>query len=270
MFPAQLGIAGAALATAFSQIVMMVTYIVIMLKRELLRLSKLFRAPSKKIRSTLANSFGALFVRNLAFNWAFLTITKATQGLDAATGVAAAAHSICVQFWFLGGTVLLALGTVSNMLASAELGKKQSSPESVRALSKRLLTWGWLLGGGLGILQVLGLPLLKYMSPLPEVRQAAVIPSVIGALLQPLNGVVFVGEGLMIAVGAYRWLAAGTMATVAALVLALQQASSLTHVWACFWLFGVGRFLTFASFWFKPLLQAGQPLAWARNKSAPA
>jgi hypothetical protein len=60
-------------------------------------------------------------------------------------------------------------------------------------LTASLLLWGVILGVVLGSLQLLCLPLLSVFSPLAEVQQAARLPSVIGAFLQLLNGVVFIG-----------------------------------------------------------------------------
>jgi len=46
------------------------------------------------------------------------------------------------------------------------------------------MSWGVILGAVLGAAQLAALPLLGVITPLPEVQQAAVLPSIIGALLQ--------------------------------------------------------------------------------------
>ena len=74
------------------------------------------------------------------------------------------------------------LQSVATILTSVELGKKDTTPEAARAVAVRVLSWGWLMGGALGVLQLLGLPLLHLFTPLPAVRQAAVLPSLIGAV----------------------------------------------------------------------------------------
>ena len=74
----------------------------------------------------LAAAGGAVQVRNVALNLAFVAITRTTQTLDT-SGVSAAAHSVTIALWQLGGVVLFAMGSVATILTSAELGKRTSS-----------------------------------------------------------------------------------------------------------------------------------------------
>ena len=74
--------------------------------------------------------------------------------------------------------------------------KKRAGLLQARVLANRMLLWGLVLGGILGLLQIACLPLLNTFSPLPDVQSAAKLPSVIGACLQLMNGVVFIGEGI--------------------------------------------------------------------------
>lgn len=270
MFPAGMGIAGAGLATAISQIVAGVTYCNILLKRRLMRWRRVLRPPPRAMISKLATSVGVMQIRNVAFNICFLFVTKITQVLDT-TGTAAAAHAITIQLWLLGGAILLAMGQVAAALVGAELGRNGSTPATARALGKRFLAWGALMGTILGALQVLGLPLLKFMNDSPEVQKAARLPSVLGATLQPLNGVVFVGEGLMQGAGAFSMLARGAViATIFHRIALTIVPSSLDSVWACFWVFNLARLANFIFFWLtkSPLRPAGQPLPWETKKVA--
>ena len=122
------------------------------------------------------------------------------------------------------------------------------------------------MGGLLGVLQLLGLPLLSLFTPLPEVRRAARIPSIIGAALQCINGVVFVGEGVMVASGAFGRLAGGQVAATALFLLSLKLApATLVGVWWSFWVFNSVRLFNFINFfWFakSPLMPGGRPLPW--------
>ena len=166
----------------------------------------------------------------------------------------------------------LAACSVATILTSAELGKKDATPEAARAVAVRVLTWGGLMGAALGGLQVAGLPLLHLFTPIAEVRQAAVAPSLIGAALQLINGVVFVGEGLMVASGAFGKLASGQVVATALFLAALKLApSSLVSVWLCFWVFNSVRLINFALFfWFakSPLMPKGRPLPWQKDAKA--
>lgn len=131
------------------------------------------------------------------------------------SGTAAAAHAVALQFWQLGGVILFALSTVSpyalasscicaahcglgyqvaSIVVPSELARKDGGPAVASSAANRLLCWGSLLGIGLGALQLAALPMLHVFTPLAEVRRMAYVPSVLGAVLQFINGIVFVGE----------------------------------------------------------------------------
>ena len=46
--------------------------------------------------------------------------------------------------------------------------------------------------------------IFQVFSPLPEVQEAARLPSIIGAVLQIINGVVFIGEGAFVSCSFHR------------------------------------------------------------------
>ena len=58
----------------------------------------------------------------------------------------------------------------------------------------RLMWWGVVLGCFLGLIQLSSLPLLSVFSPLKEVQEQARGPAIIGAVLQIINGLVFIGK----------------------------------------------------------------------------
>lgn len=126
MFGAGMGMAGAALATSISQLIAGGCYFSLLLRRKLVRWSTALRPPSKEMLAKLAAAGGAVQVRNVALNLAFVAITRTTQTLDT-SGVSAAAHSVTIALWQLGGVVLFAMGSVATILTSAELGKRTSS-----------------------------------------------------------------------------------------------------------------------------------------------
>lgn len=104
--------------------------------------------------------------------------------------------------------------------------------------------------------------MLGLFTPLPEVRRAARLPSVIGAALQLINGVVFVGEGIMVASGAFGRLAIGQVMATALFLLAMHLAPpTLVSVWMCFWVFNSVRLAAFLQFFFgakSPVMPEGR------------
>ena len=104
------------------------------------------------------------------------------------------------------GTILLAMSSVASVLVPNERAKaKQASiltpslPLShslhiAKFTADRLMWWGVVLGCFLGRIQLSSLPLLSVFSPLKEVQEQARGPAIIGAVLQIINGVVFIGK----------------------------------------------------------------------------
>lgn len=102
--------------------------------------------------------------------------------------------------------MLLALSTVAQTLVPNELmervdkstGKRHGGKVAAKNVVNRLMSWGFILGVVLGALQLLLLPILQKSSPLQEVRDAAVMPSILASVYQIMNGLVFIGEGVMV------------------------------------------------------------------------
>jgi Na+-driven multidrug efflux pump len=125
-----------------------------------------------------------------------------------------------------------------------------------KSVADRLLIWGLILGVVLGGLQIAALPLLQVFSPLPDVQAAARIPSIIGAMLQVLNGAVFIGEGIQQGNQYFGSLAAITFLASAAMLGSLKVFSgSLIGVWGSFAVFNSVRLIgvLLHHFYFGPL-----------------
>ena len=203
-------------------------------------------------------------------------VTRVTQSLDD-TGVAAAAHgefnlicainkfpkpsltlicahsiALAIQTFQVGGIVLLALSIVAQTIVPNELiekvdaktGKTHGGKRAAKNVSNRLMSWGFILGIGLGALQMLLLPMLQKSSPLEEVRQAAVIPSILASVYQIMNGLVFIGEGVMVGCGNFMQLSLSTVVATAAALLSLNtlpKMFGLTGVWMSFGIFNSFR-----------------------------
>ena len=227
IFPAGLGVAGAALATAASELAGCLVYLELLSRRVGgPRLAKSFwrRAPTKKALAALATGGAAMQARQLALNGAFASAARATQAMDA-TGVQAAAYAISQQFWLLCGVALFALQSSAAALVPAALGDGSGAGDAAR-LADRCLAWGLYVGAALGALQVAALPLIRLFSPLPAVVDAATTPALLMALAQPVNGVAFVAEGVLLGLGRFGFLAAQTALGACAMLVGLRVADA--------------------------------------------
>jgi len=197
-----------------------------------------------------------LFRSSVLQNITFLAVARVTQNMDP-TGVAAAAHALALQTFTMGGVVLFALSTVGQALIPADLvarrnektGLMEGGIKTARATSNRLLTWGLLSGVLLGAAQIAALPFIFRATPMQNVRAAARTPALVASLLQAINGVVFVGEGIMTGCQNFLQLAISTVVATTGCLLALKVFPAkfgLTGVWMGF---GVFNLLRLAGVW---------------------
>jgi MATE family multidrug resistance protein len=235
------GVKGAALATFSAEIVSAITYLVLMRKRDLIRWSKILKLPSFTSLIPLLKGGMALQLRSFALNITFLMVARVIQSMDD-TGVAAAANAMATQTFQLGGIVLGALSMVAQTVVpnamveryDDEQGKMVGGVNYARTTVNRLMIWGLCIGVGVGALQLLLLPTIMKSSPLQEVRDAARVPALIASWFQGINGLVFVGEGVMMGTGSFMQLglntAVGTLGYLASLKI-FPQRFGLTGVW---------------------------------------
>lgn len=249
IFGAKLGVTGAALATGASEIASAFLYARLLALRGIVEWSsrKFWTTPPSpaQLAPLLGRGAGVL-ARSIAMNAAFLSVTRCTQSLDP-TGALAAAHTISMQTWQLGGVVLFALSAVASILVPAKLNAPETEgggPVAAKRAADRILGWGLTAGAGLAIAQLALLPLLNVFTPDPAVRQAARAPAAIGAVLQLINGLTFCGEGIMQGHAAFFRLALSSFVASAAMIAYLNlYASSLVQVWLGFGLFNLIRFV---------------------------
>ena len=251
IFSLAMGVTGAALATLAAELISAVIYLYILNKRKLIKWSKLFSLPKWASLGPLLRGGMALQLRNVALNVTFLMVARVTQAIDQ-SGVAAAAHAMAIQTFQIGGIVLLALSTVAQTVIPNAMVKRYDDEkqqmvgglEYAKSTSNRLMRWGLVLGTILGSLQILLLPAIRKATPLQEVRDAATAPAVIGSLLQIINGLVFIGEGVMVGTGSFFQLSIGTVVATAGCLMALDffpPRVGLTGVWIGFAVFNFLR-----------------------------
>jgi Na+-driven multidrug efflux pump len=241
----------AALATLGAEVISAGTFLYLLRKRKMIQFRKIFQMPKWAKLEPLLRGGAALQLRNVALNVAFLAVARVTQTIDQ-TGVAAAAHAMAIQVFQVGGIVLLALSTVSQIMVPNDLVERYDAKlqrhiggiEYARATVNRLLSWGVILGVALGSLQLALLPLIRSSTPIQAVRDAALIPAVLASLFQIMNGLVFIGEGVMVGTGSFLQLSLNTVVASCGLLWALKvfpPIYGLTGVWFGFGVFNALR-----------------------------
>mmetsp|Transcript_6881 Transcript_6881/g.16872 ORF Transcript_6881/g.16872 Transcript_6881/m.16872 type:complete len:556 (+) Transcript_6881:245-1912(+) len=254
IFSLAMGVPGAALATLAAEIISALTFLGLLIKRKLVTVRKLFRPPSWATLEPLLRGGLALQLRSLALNFTFLAATRVTQSIDK-SGVTAAAHAMAIQTFQVGGIVLLGLSTVSQIMIPTAMverideatNTKVGGLRYAKATANRLMSWGLLLGCLLGSLQILLIPAMSKVTPLQEVRDAAKAPAIIASVLQIINGLVFIGEGIMIGTGSFMQLSLSTVvATMGCLwgFWYFPPKYGLTGVWASYIVFNLIRLVS--------------------------
>lgn len=253
IFWAKMGVTGAALATLISEVVSCAIFMTLMFKKNIISLPKLFRLPKGERLSQLLKGGAALQLRNFALNLTFLSVTRVTQGIDD-SGVAAAAHAMAIQTFQIGGIVLLALSTVAQTVVPNEMiekvneetGEKSGGLFAAKVTVNRLMGWGFILGTILGMVQILLIPLLQMATPIEAVRKAARTPAFLASVYQIMNGLVFIGEGVMVGCGNFLHLSLSTVVATTATLFALYTLPAwygLTGVWMSFGVFNSLRLI---------------------------
>lgn len=166
----------------------------------------------------------------LRVGWELLVRTVALIGtLTLATAVAArvgvlevAAHQVAAQLWLFLALVVDALAVAAQALVARYRG--EGSPERARGAANRLLVWGLGVGVLLGAAFILLAPVLpRLFTDDPAVIRAVLALFPFVALMQPLNALVFVWDGVFMGLEDFRYLALAMVlsATCGALVLLL-------------------------------------------------
>lgn len=243
IFTAKMGVAGAALATAASEVFAGVLYVLLLVRRKLLRVRALFQPPKLDALLPLLRGGFAMLLRQAAINVAFVSATRRTQAMDP-TGVAAAAYAITNQVYSLGLVVMLAVQAAGATLVPTALARGSADGDSgsaggrdaARQVADRLIGWSTLFGVVLAATMAVSMPLITPLfTPLAEVRSAVARPALASALVMLSNGPLFAGEGILMGVGAFGYLAAltsvGVSVMVAGIMLSVRMNGGVASVW---------------------------------------
>jgi putative MATE family efflux protein len=152
--------------------------------------------------------------------------------------VALAAHQVAFTLWTFLALALDAIAIAGQALTGRSLGA--SDVAGARVATRRMMWWGVVAGavGGvaLWVLHDLYIPLFTAD---PDVRRTLAAVLLVAAVFQPVNGIVFVLDGVLIGAGDGRYLAvAGLVALVAYAPLALAVLWFDRGVVTLWWAFG--------------------------------
>lgn len=242
VYGADLGIAGSAWGTVIAQCGMAVIYLCVVV-RGARRHGASLRPDAAGIRAC-AQAGAPLLVRTLSLR-AILMIATAVAARLGDSDVAA--HQIVLSLWSLLAFALDAIAIAGQAIIGRYLGA--DDPDGARAVCRRMVEWGIASGVVLGLLVVLARPLFIPLFTGDAAVQDAALPAlVVVALAQPVCGIVFVLDGVLMGAGDGPYLAWAMIATLAVFtpvaLLVPVFGGGLTALWGAMTLMMAVRMLT--------------------------
>jgi putative MATE family efflux protein len=209
VYGADLGIAGSAWGTVIAQCGMAAAYLVVVV-RGARRHGASLRPDAIGIRAS-AQAGVPLLVRTLSLR-AILMIATAVAARLGDNDIAA--HQIILSLWSLLAFALDAIAIAGQAIIGRYLGA--DDPEGARNACRRMVEWGIASGIALGLLVVVGRPLfLPLFTSDTLVKDTALQALLVVALAQPVCGVVFVLDGVLMGAGDGPYLAWAMVLTLA-------------------------------------------------------
>jgi putative MATE family efflux protein len=239
---AGMGLVGSALANVAGQTVGATLFLVALVRAARAGGVSLRPAPAV-LRAQLALARD-LLARSLAFQACFLSAAAVATRFGAAS---IAAHQIVLQLWFFQALVLDAVAIAAQALVGAALGSPDRGAERARALAGQVTRYGLVLGIGFGVVfAALSGVLPPLFTPDPAVLAAVPVPWWFFAAMQPIAGVVFALDGVLLGAGDAAFLRTSTLLGAVVGFLPLIWASlafgwGLAGIWSGLALFMVIR-----------------------------
>jgi putative MATE family efflux protein len=242
VYGAGLGIAGSAWGTVIAQLGMAAVYLWVVV-RGARRHGASLRPDAAGIRAS-AQAGVPLLVRTLSLRAILMIATAVAARLGDAD---IAAHQIILSLWSLLAFALDAIAIAGQAIIGRYLGAGDT--RGAREACRRMVEWGIAVGFLLGLLVVLARPaFLPLFTGDSSVKDAALPALVIVALSQPICGVVFVLDGVLMGAGDGPYLAWAMLLTLAvftpAALLVPTLGGGLTALWGAMTLMMTMRMLT--------------------------
>jgi putative MATE family efflux protein len=247
VFPLGMGVAGSAWSTVIAQTGAAVVYLAIVGRD--VRADGVPVRPERAVLRSMAGISRHLFVRTASLR---LSLTLATAVAARIGVVELGAHQVAFEIWSFLALLLDAVAIAGQAMVGRLLGSGDRA--GTRATTRRMLEWGV----ALGLVFAVVILAARHVIPMAfstdeEVRRTVAELLVWVALLQPVNGVVFVLDGVLIGAGDVRYLA---RAMVGAALVFLPAAGvvaglglGIGWLWAAITVLMVARLLALAARW---------------------
>jgi putative MATE family efflux protein len=236
------GLAGSACGTVIAQSAAAAAYLVVVTRGA--RRAGVWLGMDLAGLRAAATAAAGLFLRTLALQVVLLVTTAvAARQSDAAI----AAHQIAFRVWTLLALALDAIAIAGQAITGRCLGAGDAA--AARAATNRMIGWGAVYGIVFGLLVLAARPLLPGLfAAAPPVRALLLAVLLVVAAQQPVAGVVFVLDGVLIGAGDQRYLAVAGVISLAVFLpaawLVHAQHRGLVALWLAYSLWLVARFVT--------------------------
>ncbi|QKW07821.1 MATE family efflux transporter [Streptomyces sp. NA04227] len=242
VYGADLGIAGSAWGTVLAQWGMAAVYLAVVV-RGARRHGASLRPDAAGIRAC-AQAGTPLLIRTLSLRGILIITTTVAARLGDAD---VAAHQIVLALWSLLAFALDAIAIAGQAIIGRYLGAGDA--KGAREACRRMIQWGIASGAVLGVLVLLARPLyIPLFTGDSAVEDTALPALLLVAFAQPVCGVVYVLDGVLMGAGDGRYLAwamVPTLALFTPLALLIPGfGGGLTALWAALILTMVIRMLT--------------------------
>ncbi len=236
------GIAGSAWGTVIAQTGTGAAYLVVVV-RGARRTGVTLRPDIAGIRAA-ALTGASLFLRTVALQVVLVLMTAiaARQG-----NAEIAAHQVAMRVWNLFVFALDAIAIAAQAIVGRYLGAGDVT--AARAATRRMTGWGAVYGTLFSLVLLAARPLLPAVFDVaPDVRALLLTVLLVVIVQQPVAGVVFVLDGVLIGAGDQDYLAVAGVVTLAAFgaaaAVVVITGAGLVALWLAYSLWMLARFAT--------------------------
>ncbi|MET7901552.1 MATE family efflux transporter [Streptomyces sp. NPDC005336] len=246
VYGAGLGIAGSAWGTVIAQTAMASVYLAAVI-RGARRHGTSLRPDTAGIRAC-AHAGAPLLIRTLSLRAVMLIATAVAARLG---DTDVAAHQIVLTLWSLLAFALDAIAIAGQAIIGRYLGAGDA--DGARAACRRMVQWGIASGLVLGLLVIASRPLFIPLFTTDQAVRDTLLPALlVTALIQPVSGVVFVLDGVLMGAGDGPYLARAMIVTLAVFapvaLLVPSLGGGLTALW---WTMALMMSVRLATLWLR-------------------